>query len=81
MLVYTTQEKKCFACDLIGSSISEYQVLFTSGRLPENIMAPGWVKSLKKEDREGGEGWEEGGRVTWECLTNLVQQTAERPDV
>ena len=44
-------------------------------------MAPGWVKSLKKEDREGGEGWEEGGRVTWECLTNLVQQTAERPDV
>ena len=39
-------------------------------------MAPGWVKSLKKEDREGGEGWEEGGRVTWKCLTNLVQQTA-----
>ena len=41
-----------------------------------------WVcEESKKEDREGGEGWEEGGRVTWECLTNLVQQTAERPDV
>ena len=32
--IYNTSEY-CFSHDLIGSSISEYQVLFTSRRLPE----------------------------------------------
>ena len=60
MLVYTTQEKKCFSRDLIGSSISEYQVLFTSRRLPENIMAPGCVKSLKRRTGKEGRGGRKG---------------------
>ena len=35
--IYNTSEY-CFSCDLIGSSISGYQVLFTSWRFPEKKM-------------------------------------------